>query len=166
MAAELLVTPSRALDADATPYSGAKWYFYQTGTLTPQNVFSDAGLSTPLGSVVTADSGGKFPNVYFDATKVYRGILKNADGSVTLHDIDPISSGVLTTLTGSDGSSLVGFIHSGVGATKRTLQDKERDTVSIKDFGGNGDGATDNAAAVLAAVTFYSRAGRISSPRK
>ena len=45
MAAELLTDASRALDANGNPFSGAKWYFYATGTLTPQAVYADAGLS-------------------------------------------------------------------------------------------------------------------------
>lgn len=91
MAAELFSPPSRALDANASPYSGATWTFYATGTTTPQPVFAEADLSPSLGSVVTADAGGKFPNIYLDSSLVYRGVCKNADASVTLHDIDPIN---------------------------------------------------------------------------
>lgn len=79
--------PSKALDPDASPYSGAIWYFYQKETLTPLNVYSDTDLSTSLGAFVTADSAGKFPNIYFNAALAYRAVCKSADGAVTLHDI-------------------------------------------------------------------------------
>jgi hypothetical protein len=45
----------------------------------------------------------------------------------------------------STGSSLVGFIQSGVGAVLRTVQDKLRDVPrSVRDFGAKGDGVTDD----------------------
>jgi hypothetical protein len=52
----------------------------------------------------------------------------------------------------STGSSLVGFIQSGTGAVARTVQDKARESVSVKDFGAVGDGATDDTAAIQAAA--------------
>lgn len=44
-------------------------------------------------------------------------------------------------LAASSGSSLVGFIQTGTGATARTQQDKDRDTISVMDFGVLGDGS-------------------------
>lgn len=62
------------------------------------------------------------------------------------------------TLAASGGSALIGFIQSGTGAVARTLQSKNRDIISVIDFGAVGDGATDdsaafNAACALGAVT-------------
>ena len=56
-----------------------------------------------------------------------------------------------TTLAASGGSSLVGFLQAGTGAVARTVQSKERDTVSVKDFGAVGDGVTNDTAAMNAA---------------
>jgi hypothetical protein len=42
------------------------------------------------------------------------------------------------------GSSKVGFLQSGTGATNRTVQDKLREYVSVKDFGADPTGATDS----------------------
>lgn len=134
MAAELLLPTARAADSNGNPYSGAKWTFYATGTLTPQSVYADAGLSTALGSEVTADSGGKFVPIYFDASLTYRGICKDASGSTTLHDIDPINDSSLSALGGVAGSSLVGFKQSGTGAIARTLQSKAREEASLWDL--------------------------------
>lgn len=99
MAAELFSPPSPALDANASPLSGAKWKFYATGTSTPQPVYADADLSTPLGApststIAVANSAGKFPNLYFDPTLTYRGVLTDAnDAPITPFDIDPINRG-------------------------------------------------------------------------
>lgn len=69
------------------------------------------------------------------------------------------------TLSASTGSNLVGFIASGTGAVARTVQSKERDIVSVKDFGAVGDGVTDDTAAFTEFITAVSgKAGYIPDP--
>jgi len=58
----------------------------------------------------------------------------------------------VAALAASTGSSTVGFLQAGAGAVTRTAQNKMRDTVSVKDFGAVGDGVTNDAAAIQAAV--------------
>lgn len=53
-----------------------------------------------------------------------------------------------TRLDDSDGSSLVGFIQQGTGTVTTTVQDKLRETVSVKDFGAVGDGVADDTEAL------------------
>lgn len=57
-----------------------------------------------------------------------------------------------STLAASSGSSGVGFLQAGTGATARTAQAKMRDTVSVKDFGAVGNGIADDTAAITAAI--------------
>ena len=49
-------------------------------------------------------------------------------------------------------SEQVTFLASGTGASQRTVLDKLRDVVSVKDFGAVGDGVADDSAAVQAAI--------------
>jgi hypothetical protein len=149
MAAELLLPTARASDTNNSPYNGAKWFFYVSGTSTPQSVYADADLETSLGSTVTADGAGKFVPIYMDGTKSYRGVCKNASGSVTLHDIDPINNGL-------NASGNIAFAPPGADAVTRTLESKLREIISITDYGASPDAsAATNGLAFHRAMNYH-----------
>ncbi|WP_266158510.1 glycosyl hydrolase family 28-related protein [Dyella silvatica] len=54
-------------------------------------------------------------------------------------------------LAAGGGSALVGYMQGGAGAVARTVQDKLRDVVSVKDFGAVGNGQADDTSAINAA---------------
>lgn len=132
--AELFTTPARATDANGENLSGAKWFFYQTGTLTPQSVFTTAALSTAHLNPVVADAAGKFPAIFFDTTKQYRGILRTADEATVIYDLDPINTDAMSLLAAPTGSARIGFLQAGTGAVDTDLQEKNRRQVSAFDF--------------------------------
>ena len=83
VSASLHITPSRATSSKGLNLDGAKWYFYQTGTTTPQSVYTTAALDTTHANPVVADAAGKFANIYFDSSLEYRGVLKTSDDATT-----------------------------------------------------------------------------------
>ncbi|MFN3983775.1 MAG: glycosyl hydrolase family 28-related protein, partial [Caldilinea sp.] len=61
----------------------------------------------------------------------------------------------------SGGSVLVGYQPAGTGAVTRTVQDKLRESVSIKDFGAIGDGFTNDSAAFVAFLDYLVENGGV-----
>jgi hypothetical protein len=138
----LFISPfTRAPDANNNALSGAKLYFYVTGTTTPASVL-DAPGGTPLGSVVTADGSGKFPSIYLDPTITYRVVLKSAAGVTLFPDADPynatlsLSSEIRDTPPGDD-------------AVTETVADAlARLPIDPRQFGAVLDGVTDDGPAL------------------
>jgi len=67
-------------DGNGVPLPGATLDFFEPGTTTPKNTYSDSGLTTPNTNPVVADSDGVMPDIWLDGT--YAVVLKNAEGVI------------------------------------------------------------------------------------
>ncbi len=100
MASQLFLLPFRpALDANAIVVPDARLHFYASGTSTPQAVYSDEALTTPLSNPVTADAAGAWPLIYLNQALTYRVVIKDADGNTLPNgESDPYIPGVVDAL--------------------------------------------------------------------
>lgn len=89
----LFVLPSQIpLSTSGALLAGCTLTFSATGSGTPQNVYSDIALATPLSNPLSADGSGAFVQVYLDPSLPnYRVILKTQAG-VTLKTWDDVPS--------------------------------------------------------------------------
>lgn len=67
-------------DDNGDPLAAGKLYAYQAGTSTPQDIYSDEGLTIPLANPITLDAAGRAPQIYI-AQAAYKFVLKNALGA-------------------------------------------------------------------------------------
>lgn len=149
MAGSLLPQPKQiAFDSAFNPGIAYQFYTYDTGTLTPKATYQDAALSIPNTNPVIANARGE---VVMYGTGQYRVILKDSLGN-TVWDRDNIGNSDLST------ADLVGFLQAGTGAASRSVQEKLRDAVSVKDFGAKTDG-TDCSTAIQNAIASLPASG-------
>jgi hypothetical protein len=102
----------RAVDDNGEPLSGARLQFYATGTTSPQAVYSDDTLATPLSNPVVADSGGLFAPIFLDPGLTYRAQLLNGAGTL-IADMDPINGAQTIAAASVTASMLAGGAAAG-----------------------------------------------------
>lgn len=98
----------KLLDSDGNPISGGTVYFYEAGTTTPLTVYSDADLSTTIGTSIATNSAGEpvsdgNPVLVYTGTDPYKVIAKDAS-AVTMWTYDNVNGAVDTSafLTADD----------------------------------------------------------------
>jgi hypothetical protein len=97
-------------DDDGNPCAGGSLTYTRTGTSTAHVVYSDSGLGTSLGNVITLDASGRAPDHWLDAsTYAYRRVLKNAAGVAqgetrdNIREIDTAGVSIPDPAGGNDG---------------------------------------------------------------
>lgn len=95
----------QVVDANGAPYSGAKAYFYTTGTTTPKDTYSVSALTLGLENAnpLVADASGRFPVAYGPTTADYKVVLKTS-ADVTIATYDPVQmTGAVASLSVDTG---------------------------------------------------------------
>ena len=87
MALSRFVLPFSDVGSGIAPSAGAKLFFYETGTSTPKNTFTDSAGTTPNANPVIADANGVFGDIWIDGT--YKVVLKDKN-DVQKWEADPI----------------------------------------------------------------------------
>lgn len=130
-------------EADVWLGAGAYTFTLKTSAGVTVDTVDDVMAPADLGNATDPAQGAGA--VGFDYTLAYGAgtIGKWLKDNVTL----------LSDLAASGSASLVGWIQSGTGSVLRTVQDKLRDTISVKDFGAVGDGIADDTAAINVAIS-------------
>ncbi|WP_417070838.1 hypothetical protein [Niveibacterium terrae] len=119
-------------------------------TILVQQLFN--GLSRSIKLPISNGEDGTLPAGDRSSTAV------GFDASGKLALIGLQTGTALADMAASTGAALIGFLQSGVGAVKRTILDKIRDRVSVKDFGAvgnwNGTKGSDDTSAFTRAINY------------
>ena len=119
----------------------------------PVVAYYDAALTIPAAQPLRTLNGyisraGSPAQVYVDGVN-FSILVQNSKGSMVYNF--PDGSGISPNAAG------IVYDPAGTGAVPTTVQAKLRETVSVKDFGAVGNGVTDDADAILAAITASNR---------
>jgi hypothetical protein len=149
------------LDNIGKPVSGGRVCTYAAGSSTPLATYSDPELRSPNTNPLVLDSAGRPTyngvgiGIYLSASR-YKFVLQASGvgaqascptSGTVIWTQDDVSSPASSYDLASIGSTLIGFTQTGTGAVTRTVDSRLKETVSVKDFGANGDGTTDDTAA-------------------
>jgi hypothetical protein len=94
MALSRFVLPYADVGAGIRPSSGAKLFFYASGTSTFKSTFTDATGSTANTNPVIANANGVFPAIFLDG--IFNIALKDSN-DVQIYTADPVYSGSFTS---------------------------------------------------------------------
>ena len=132
MALSRFVLPYADVGAGIIPSSGAKLFFYATGTTTPSTTYADSTGDTANSNPVISDSKGVFPNIFLSG--IFNVVLKDAN-DVQIWTADPVSlfSSVLVENEATDTTCFPLFVTAATG----TLNPKTNTTFTFNSSTGD-----------------------------
>jgi polygalacturonase len=137
-------------EADGQPLENG-YIWIGTANLDPQvnpiSVYWDAALTQPAVQPIRTING--YPAKSGSPGRLY----VNSDYSIRVQNKNGSAIYSAPASTDKYSSELITFLPAGTGAVVRTVQDKLRETVSVKDFGAVGDGVANDTVAIQAAIT-------------
>lgn len=151
---------------DGKPLQGGYVYFgepNQNPITAPVEVYWDAAGTQPAAQPLRTANGyivrrGTPANVFYSGS--YSELVLDSKGRQVFYartsddfSIATVVLNYIASVAASAGASLIGFIQNLIGATARTLEDKNRDIVSSKDFGILNDYATTQTTQLAAKLT-------------
>lgn len=116
------------LDNNGNPLVGGRVHFYIPGTTTNKNTWQNPDLTILNTNPITLNARGE-ATIWGNGR--YRQIVYDQWGNLIW---DRITQPAGADLEADDGASHVGFMQAGIGAVRRSAQDKMRDILSVRDF--------------------------------
>jgi parallel beta-helix repeat protein len=93
-----LVIPTVDVGPGIKPASGAKMFFFSTGTNAPRDTFTTAAADIPNANPVISDSNGVFPDIFING--IYKVILTDKnDVQVGFGEADPVGPDTIFSIT-------------------------------------------------------------------
>jgi hypothetical protein len=139
---------SQFFDSNGVILTGGKIYTYAAGTTTPQATYTSSSGATPHANPIILDSAGRVPGgeIWLTDNLVYKFAIETSTGSLlgTYDNVPGINDVNITALN-------VNYTPPFTGGVTTTVSNKLSQSVTIDDFGGVGDGTTNDTAAVQAA---------------
>lgn len=99
------------VDATGVPLGGGKLYFFETGTSTPLDTYSDQALTIPNTNPVVADQSGVFGPIFLQ-NQSYKVMLTDSNGDVLWVE-DPVSPYVATSPSSTPTAGLAFSVDGG-----------------------------------------------------